>query len=84
MRPTAQQQSIQSIQYGPKKAKLSRHVPYYDYLSSRGWYINNYPLQKKLENIVDAGFGHLVNVISGDFDEHLDKILKEANFPYNI
>ena len=55
---------------------LSVSVENFDYLLERSWYIRNPELQALLKRVVDLGYGKEVNVIAGDFKNHLLDILK--------
>ena len=59
------------------KVRLKSIIPNYYYLLERSWYIDNPELQDKLLQVVNEGLGSKVNVISGDFKDHLDELLEE-------
>ena len=46
-----------------------------DYLLTRPWFTDSEDLQQKVFRVVMQNRGHLLNTVSGDFEEHIDSLL---------
>ena len=58
---------------------MNTHGVDIEYLLTRGWFCRNYNLQGYLYYVVvQLNMGHLVNVVAGDFKEHLDSLVEIA------
>ena len=69
--------AVEGLSVTPLKVlDLSSSVAEFDYLQEKVEYMRNPELQTLLKRVVDLGYGKEVNVIAGDFKNHLLDILK--------
>ena len=59
--------------------KIIKQIPLFWYLLERSWFVyqNNESCKKKLLEVVHCNLGKYVNVVNGDFEEHLSKLLSD-------
>ena len=46
-----------------------------DYLATRTWFCYNNNLQDKIFHVIMKDRGHLIDVVHGDFEEHINSLL---------
>jgi len=64
--------------------KLRANVPNFEYLETRGWYNRErsdlkHALQAKMAYLVDTGYAAKINIIHGDFYDHIDDLCAEVD-----
>lgn len=50
-------------------------IDFADYLFERSWFIHNHKLQEKVFRLIMQDRAHLLDVMAGDFEEHIDSLL---------
>ena len=50
-------------------------IDFPEYLFERSWFIHSPKLQEKVFRLIMQNRGHLLKVMAGDFEEHIDSLL---------